>query len=377
MTQQLRLAILGPGDVAQRDYLPEWHRIADIATVVAVCGRGEQRARATAEELGASWFTDLSQMLDEARIDAVVNLTPIHDHEATTMVCLEAGAHVYSEKPLATSVAGAIRQRDEAARRGLVLAAAPSVMLFPQVRLVASMLARGEIGQVHTVRGLGFGGIPPWLGYTSDPSPFFRAGAGPHVDLGVYPLQAITGLLGPIQRVSAMSARTRGGFEVADGPAAGDRVPMEVDDAWVMIAELGAPTLVSLESNFTSHGTRSAELELMGEQGTIALSLLEPSAPLEVLGPDGEWSRHEVPGVERSAGPDHILGVRHLAECIRDGVAPIIGADHAIHVLSVLEAAERSAEQGVHVNVAPTGWFGPSEPGDEPAPDPQTTRSMR
>lgn len=370
MTAPLRLAILGPGDVAQRDYLPELPRIADLATVVAVCGLGESRARATAEQLGASWFTDVSQMLEASHLDVVVNLTPIHDHEATTMLCLEAGAHVYSEKPLATSVAGATQLRDEAARRGLVLAAAPSVMLFPQVRLAASMLAHGEIGQVHTVRGLGFGGIPPWLGYTSDPAPFFRAGAGPHVDLGVYPLHAITGLLGPIHRVSAMSARTRDGFEIADGPAAGDRVAMEIDDAWVMIAELEGPSLVSLESNFTSHGTRSAELELMGEQGTIALSLLDPTAPVEVLGPDGEWSTREVPGVERSAGPDHILGVRHLAECIRDRVAPIIGADHAIHVLSVLAAAERSAAQGVHANVAATDWLGPSVPGDEPAPGP-------
>lgn len=370
MTEPLRLAIVGPGDVAQRDYLPELSRIADLATVVAVCGRGESRARATAEQLGASWFTDISQMLEASHLDVVVNLTPIHDHEATTMLCLEAGAHVYSEKPLATSVAGATKLRDEAARRGLVLAAAPSVMLFPQVRLAASMLARGEIGQVHTVRGLGFGGIPPWLGYTSDPSPFFRAGAGPHVDLGVYPLHAITGLLGPIHRVSAMSARTRDGFEIADGPAAGDRVVMEIDDAWVMIAELEGPSLVSLESNFTSHGTRSAELELMGEQGTIALSLLDPSTPLEVLGPVGEWSTREVPGVERSAGPDHMLGVRHLAECIRDRVAPIIGADHAIHVLSVLAAAERSAAEGVHADVAATDWLGPSVPGDEPAPGP-------
>lgn len=356
MSERLRLGIVGPGDVAQRDYVPELHRIADLAAIVAVCGRGEQRARATAERLRVPWFTDVSQMLDATDVDAVVNLTPIHEHEATTMLCLEAGAHVYSEKPLATSVAGGTRLRDEAARRGLVLAAAPGVLLFPQVRLAATMLSRGDIGDVHTVRGLGFGGIPPWAGYTSDPSPFFRAGAGPHVDLGVYPLHAITGLLGPIQRISAMSARTRQGFEVVDGPAAGERVPMEVDDAWVMIAELAGPTLVSIESNFTSHGTRSAELELMGEQGTIALSLLDPSSPLEVLGPAGAWETREVPGVERHDGPDHILGVRHLLECVRDGVAPLTGADHAVHVLSVLETAQRSAAAGVHAEVPATVW---------------------
>ena len=57
----VRLAILGPGDVAGRDYLPEFHRIADRAEIVAVCGRGEERARAAGESLGVAWFTDTGE----------------------------------------------------------------------------------------------------------------------------------------------------------------------------------------------------------------------------------------------------------------------------------------------------------------------------
>ncbi len=161
------------GDVAGRDYLPEFHRIADRAEIVAVCGRGEDRARATGESLGVPWFTDRGTMFDAIEMDAVVNLTPIPVHEETTMAALEAGLHVYSEKPLGMSVDGAVRLRDEAAARGLVLVAAPSVLVFPQVRRARALLADGAIGAVHTVRGLGFGGVPPWEGYGSDPGPFF------------------------------------------------------------------------------------------------------------------------------------------------------------------------------------------------------------
>lgn len=351
---RVRIAILGPGDVATRDYLPEFNRIADRARIVAVCGRSEARASAVAGALGVPWFIDQDRMMRDVSIDAIVNLTPITAHEATTAAALRAGAHVYSEKPLAGSVEAARRLRDEAAQRGLVLAAAPSVALFPQVELAGRMLEDDAIGQVHTVRGLGLGGVPPWVGYNSDPSPFFADGAGPLVDLGVYPLHAITGLLGPARRVVAMSTRTRDGFDVVDGPLAGTRVQVHVDDAWAVTLELGSARLATVEANFTAHGTRSAELELMGERGTIALSLLDVAQPVHVLDATGAWRSIAVGATRADGGPDHIVGVEHLVECIRTGARPRLHADHAIHVLEILDASVRSVRDRVAVDLETT-----------------------
>ena len=351
---RVRVALLGPGDVATRDYLPEFHRIADRARIVAVCGRGETRARAVAHEIDVPWFTDQEEMTRRETIDAVINLTPISVHEATTTSALRAGQHVYSEKPLAGSVHSAQRLRAEAAERGLVLVAAPSVMLFPQVELARRMLADDSIGPVHTVRGLGFGGVPPWDGYGSDPSPFFADGAGPLVDLGVYPLHAITGLLGPARRVVAMSARTRDGFDVADGPLAGTRIEVRADDAWAVTLDLGSARLATVEANFTAHGTRSAELELMGERGTIALSLLDVGQPLQVLDTRGTWRSIDVDAERVDGGPDHIVGVEHMVECILTGEPPRLHADHAIHVLEILDASVRSVRDGIAVDLETT-----------------------
>ena len=347
MGERLRLAVLGPGDVAQRDYLPEFERIADRAEIVAVCGRTEARARAVAEQHEAQWFTDEATMLEHARIDAMVNLTPIQSHFETTLMALEAGVHVYSEKPLAGSVAEGRRLERAAADRSLVLVAAPSVMLFPQVRLVQRLLAEGRIGSVHTVRGVAMGAVPPWPGFGSDPTPYFSPGGGPLVDLGVYPLHAITGLVGPAQRVVAMSARVGEGFTVPDGPAAGTRVEIGVDDAWTALLDLGEARMATIEANYTSHGTRSAEVELMGTDGTIAFSWLDVSSPVEVLAPDGTWAAIEVPRSGRAEGPDHLLGVEHLIGCITSGTPPVLSATHAIHVLEILEQADRSSREGV------------------------------
>ena len=354
MADRMRLAILGPGDVAQRDYLPEFHRIADRAEIVAVCGRTETRARAVAEQHGAAWFTDEARMLEEADVDVVVNLTPIPAHFETTLTALRAGAHVYSEKPFAGSVAEGRRLEQEAAERGLVIVAAPSVMLFPQVRLVQRMLAEGRLGTVHAARGVAMGAVPPWPGFGSDPTPYFSPGGGPLVDLGVYPLHVITGLLGPVRRVAAMSTRVGEAFTVPDGPAEGTRVEIQVDDTWTALLDLGDERVATLEANYTSHGTRSAEVELMGDEGTIAFSWLDVSAPVEVLGRDGRWETIEVPRTGRDEGPDHLLGVEHLIECVRSGAVPVLSTAHAIHVLEIFEQAERSSRDGVTVPLETT-----------------------
>jgi predicted dehydrogenase len=356
---RLRLAILGPGDVAQRDYLPEFHRIADRAEIVAICGRTESRARVVAEQHGAPWFTDEARMLEEARIDALVNLTPIQTHFETTLMALEAGVHVYSEKPLAGSVAEGRRLERLSADRGLVLVAAPSVMLFPQVRLVQQFLADSRIGSVHTVRGVAMGAVPPWPGFGSDPTPYFSPGAGPLVDLGVYPMHAITGLVGPAKRVVAMSTRVGSGFTVPDGPAAGTRVEIDVDDAWTALIDLGEARMATLEANYTSHGTRSAEVELMGTNGTIAFSWLDVSSPVEVLDQAGAWEAIQVPRTGRVEGPDHLLGVEHLLDCIVSGTPPVLSAAHAIHVLEILEQADRSSRDG-HVEPLETTFPAPN-----------------
>ncbi len=379
--ERVKLALLGCGDVAQRDYLPEFHRIADRADLVAVCGNGATRARAVADRFGIpAWYTDAARMLATEAIDAVVNLTPIQVHAETTLAALEAGKHVYCEKPIATDLAAAERLRDEAGRRGVVLVCAPSVLLFPQIVHARHLLARGAIGPVHAALGRGYGGVPPWSGYPSDPSQFFAVGGGPLADMGVYPLHALTGLLGPVLRVAAMAARAQAAFTVGDGPLAGRTVPIEVADNWHLLLDLGAERLASVTANNVAQASRAPQLELFGLEGTIALDLLDVSGPVDIFTPGAGW-RHEPVPHQRVAGPDHILGVAHLVECIQTGSAPIASVDHAIHVLAVLEAAATSAATGEAVVparsfAAAPAWLTegakaqrPNRP-DSPAPPP-------
>ena len=351
--QKVRLAVIGCGDVAQRDYLPEMHRIADRAEVVAIAGENSSRASEVASEFGIDRaFAGYRTLLDECECDAVLNLTPIQVHAEVTIAALESGRHVYSEKPLAASAAAATAVHQASLQAGRVLACAPSVTLYPQVGLVRSILEAGLIGQVSVAHARAFGGVPPWAGYASDPSPFFAVGGGPLIDMAVYPLHTLVHLLGPIRSVTAQARSVQSGFDVSDGPAVGRHVAVEVPDAWLLLVEHDSGVVSSVDANFVAHDSRAPELEVFGLDGTIAASLLDVGAPVETYTPDAGWRTLEVPGSGRSAGPDHLLGVKELVDSIVEDRAPSIDASSAIRVLAVIDAAVRSAASGHTERVA-------------------------
>jgi predicted dehydrogenase len=340
----LRLAIVGVGDVAQRDYLPELGRLGDRVELRVACARSAERACDVAERFGiARWTTSYEEAASADDVDAVVNLTPFSLHVPVTLAALRAGKHVYSEKPLALTSAEASSIAEQAEQSNCVVVAAPCVLLFPQVRRAREIVASGELGGVFSARGHGLGGVPPWEGYLSDPSPYFARDGGALVDMAVYPLHAVTGLLGPVREVFAFSARTRESFDVVEGPFAGTTVPVEAADNWHLLLRLEDGTLASIEANNCAAEAIAPELELRGERGTLGISVLDVSQPVDVR-IDGE-DRSEVVPHERSAGPDHVLGIEHLADCVAEGMEPIVSVAHARHVIEVLEAASLSRSE--------------------------------
>jgi predicted dehydrogenase len=123
-----------------------------------------------------------------------------------------------------------------------------------------------------------------------------------------------------------------------------------VDDNWHVTLDLGAGRLASVDANNVARGTRAPQLEIYGLEGTIALDLLDVSAPVEVLRSGRGWESVPVPHA-RESGPDHLLGVEHLLDCIETGAAPVLSVEHALHVVEIMEATARSSAEGCAVDV--------------------------
>jgi len=228
--RKINVGVVGCGDAAQHVYLSEFHRLQDRAQLVAVCDRVEARAHAARRRFGAqASYMDLHRFLRESDVELVLNLTPHHAHGEVSLAALEAGRHVYTEKPMAQSLDEATQLIEAARAHRVKLACAPVTLLLPTMRRWQQRLREGAMGRPTFARAQALA-APLWEGFSPDHAWYFTAGSGPLMDMGVYALTGLTGLFGPALRVSAMSGTILPERVMRDGPFAGTRIQTHVDD---------------------------------------------------------------------------------------------------------------------------------------------------
>lgn len=205
------VAIIGCGFVA--DYyaktLPNHPELA----LQGVWDRDADRARSFAEFHSTEAYSGLDALLGDGKVELIINLTNPRSHFEVSDVCLRAGKHVYSEKPLAMDYENAKALVDYAEAQDLLLASAPCSLLGEQAQTIWKMLRDGEIGPVRHVRARldeGFthqkeyrgwrspsGRLWPWKDEFEVGCTFEHAG---------YYLTWLTAFFGPAKSVCAASA---------------------------------------------------------------------------------------------------------------------------------------------------------------------------
>ena len=344
MMRQVKVGVVGCGEVARRIYLPEFHRIHEKAVLVAVCDRVEARAKAAQERSGAkAYYTDLDRFLRESDAEIVVNLTPHRAHVPVSLAALEAGRHVYTEKPMAQSLDDAARMIEVAKAHRVKLACAPVTLLLPTQRRWRQLIAEGAIGRITFARAQAL--YPPiWDEFPPEHVWYFAAGSGPLLDMGVYLLTAMTGLFGPAVRVSAMASTIMAERVIGDGPAAGSRFPTEAEDSVHLHLDFGG-FFAAVDISWCVQATRNEIFEVYGEQGTLSGDPTMANTPTRIFRIGQAWSVEE-PTERLPRDDDWFQGVVHFVDCVREDTEPINSATHARHVLDIMLTALRSAREG-------------------------------
>ena len=352
------LAIVGCGDVFFRHYLPALQALADSVQIGAVVdprpGAADAAVRAvTGWSPGAVAVADLEAVLARTDLQAAVNLTPAPIHGPVNQAILDAGLHLYSEKPLAGSVAEANRLIATAAARGLRFLCAPGSAATRRFRWLVDLIASGRYGTpTLAVAHHADPGPAAWRDYTGDPTPFYREGVGPVFDHGVYRLHEMTALLGPVARVQAMGAISSPTRKVRGGPLTGRTIQVTTPDHVLINLEFANGALGQLLASFGTPATKAPWLELHFPMATLSFSgqSWEPDAPASLyLDDDGPEAREGwLDGIDVPMDEVGVVetGVTHFVACLRDEAEPILTAEHARHVLDVTLKAYESIADG-------------------------------
>jgi predicted dehydrogenase len=331
----------------------EMRACADINTAAA-------EARAAEFRLKAQSVADL---LGNPDIDIVVNLTVPATHFAVSKASLEAGKHVYSEKPLTLSMAEAAVLQRLARKNKLAVAAAPDTFLGGAHQQARKAIDDGLIGKVAsgTAHIMGHG-MEHWH---PNPDFFYQPGGGPILDMGPYYIANLINLVGPVTRVAALSSIPRKQRTISNGPRSGQKVSVKTPTTYHALLAFANGAMVTLSASWDVFAHRHPNMELYGTAG--AMFLPDPNffgGEVMVAGPDTRL---------RSLGPwDHPFGIANethgsqsLANYRTAGLADMAQAivrkrdircsiDRMAHVVDIMTSIVRSGETGKFVDVKST-----------------------
>ena len=348
--EPVRLGIVGCGNIAG----PYARALAACAEteLVGVTDLEPSRAEALAAEIGCSVYPDLATMLADPAVELVVNLSIHHAHHAVSKASLQAGKHVYSEKPLAMTVDEAQELVQIADDGGLRLGCSPFTFLGEAQQAAWSAIREGRLGTVRVAYAeVNWGRIEAWH---PAPEPFYEVGA--LFDVGVYPLTILTAFFGPATQVVAYGRvlhpdrHTKGG------------VPFRIStpDFVTALVELEQGVLVRLTTNFyVDQKTRQTGIEFHGDDGSLHLaSWQHPDSEL-VIAPTGKPYEPlaSFEGTRMTWGQ----GVREMAQAMREGRSHRATGEQAAHVVEIMAAVATSIREGGAVRVYSS--FTPPTPG--------------
>ncbi len=347
--KRIRTGLIGCGSVSNQ-YLPQLTQ-CPFVEVVSLCDIKPERAQRQAERFKvAHHYPNLEAMLAGEPFDFLVDTTDMQQHEGINRRAIEAGKHVWSEKPIANSLAAGQKLLQMALKKRLRLWGAPITVQSPQFAFMAKQLAAGKLGRVAAAHAdYGHEG-PGWSAF------FYEKGGGSLPDLAVYNLTSLTGLLGPVKHVSAMLSIVTPERTVSDK---GNIKVTEEDNAMVLL-DHGRGIISHVQSGFNyfnPHGHEGSKetrhtISIVGSTGFMGLVGYD----WEPLGVD--LATHDSPKLERHAidpqGYKWQQGAALAAECLVTGRELLATPEQALHVLEIITAARESSATGRRIKLTST-----------------------
>jgi predicted dehydrogenase len=374
--RQYRLGILGLGMIGRvhayaASTLPFYYDIPFGVKLTGIYNRTYEKAQHAVETMGFEFAAPTpEELISRDDIDAICLCLPNHQHEKYAVMALEAGKHLYCEKPIATSYEAALRIQEAADKSGKVAQIVFNNRHFPAVLRAKQLMDEGRLGRLLSFQVMynHSSNIDPGKAATWRFSQEY-SGTGTLADMGSHAIDLLCFLAGPIDRLSA--AMQTAIPQRPDGK--GGMADVCVDDAAYMMAQLKNGAMGTITASKLATGTNDEmDIRLFGEKGALHFNADYPGTLdfYDNTDADGAYGgskgfkaiesvqRYEKPGGAMPAPKlaigwlrAHVHSLYTFFNCVHTGTSPSPSIADGVYNQYVLDKAVESAKTGTWVGL--------------------------
>jgi len=357
MADKVRLGIIGTGQIGKH-HLNQYREIPEAEVVAVADLRAEEAAQVARQHNVPHVYTDYRELLARDDLDAVDVCLHNRLHAPVTIAALEAGKHVYCEKPMAATFAEAKAMYEAAQRTGKKLHIQLSTLYTPETRAAQRIIEAGHLGRIYYAKSSHYRrrGRPFVDGYgTAQFVQKQTAGGGALLDMAVYHIARMMFLLGnpPLRTVSGAT------YQELDMYA--DRRESsgyDVEELGLGIVRLAGGVTLFIEESWAIHLDRASGDEIVGNRGGLrlepfgyftTLADLEMNASFDLASADWRWHQCD----PTTAGYDN--SQRHWIWALLGRIPLLDTAGLALKTAQITEGLYRSAQLGREVTAEELG----------------------
>lgn len=351
---KLGVAVIGTGNIAER-YVDDLKTYPEV-DMIGVTDIDAKKVADFAHRHQVETFANNESLLRDERVEVVVNLTPHFAHHVVTEQALNAGKHVYSEKPLALRSEDAWHLVKLAQENNVRLACSPFTMIGEAQQTAWKLIRDGKLGEIRVIYGeVNWGRIEAWH---PAPVPFYEVGA--MADVGVYVLAIVTSFFGPVTRIFSHGKTVMPDRQTNTGQP----FSLSTPDWMLHIIELANGIQLRLTTDFyVSNGTtRQTGIEFHGDLGSLHLEEFSPFNSAVSFAKFGDQLQ-PVPLLREAAmGVPWGRGIHELVRAILEDRPHRFSGEQAAHICDILDGSTESMKTGKWVEINTS--FPPPEPAD-------------
>ncbi len=341
-TRKVRVGIVGCGNISAI-YMKNLTTVFRNVEVIACCDIIPERAKQRSEEYGIPRVYTPEEFYKDPDIELVVNLTPPKVHTEVELLALNAGKHVYTEKPFGVKREDAEVVMKLAKEKNLLAGGAPETFLGGGLQTCRKFIDDGWIGRPVSAAAFMMGHGPE--SWHPDPEFFYEFGGGPMFDMGPYYITALVTMLGPIKKVAGATSISFPERTITNKTKYGKKIPVEIPTYISGSLTFASGAIGTLITSFDTWASTLPRIEIHGELGTLICP--DPNTfggPIRYFkaGSDG-WK--EIPPIYPNLENSRGIGVSDMARVIAAGEGrPRVHCDLPFHVLDVMQSLHESSD---------------------------------